>query len=44
MISKGADPETKGADPESWTDEEQQRDQSSENTQQMQLQNLPYPI
>jgi len=30
MISKGADPETTGADPESWTDEAEQRDESSE--------------
>ena len=35
MIFKGADPETRGADPESWTDEAEQRDESSERESQV---------
>src|SRR5260370_12213015 len=35
MISKGSDPETKAADPESWTDEAEQRDESSERESQV---------
>jgi fatty acid desaturase len=35
MISKGGDLETRGADPESWTDEAEQRDESSERESQV---------